>query len=67
VKGLGELATTGQEVADTRKVIHDRHAAANHPTMIDFREYECFVILLGMHSEIGEQILYTEKRKEKSD
>jgi len=38
VKEIGELATTGHEEADTRLVIHAKHAAANHPTVIVISE-----------------------------
>jgi len=59
-----ELATTGHEEADTRLVIHAKHAAANHPTVIVISEdTDVFVILLGMHSEIGKRILLRRGKK----
>jgi len=64
VKEVGELATTGHEEADTRLVIHAKHAAANHPTVIVISEdTDVFVILLGMHSEIGKRILLRRGKK----
>lgn len=58
VKEVEELATTGHEEADTRLAIHAKHAAANHPTVIVISEdTDVFVILLGIHCQIGEQIL----------
>ena len=58
MKEVGELATIGHEETDTRLVIHVKRAAANHPTVIVISEdTDVFVILLGMHSEIGKWIL----------
>ena len=38
MKEVGELATSGHEEADTRLVIHAKHAAANHPTVTEISE-----------------------------
>ena len=64
VKEVEELATTGHEEADTRLVVHVKHAAANYPTVIVISEdTDVFVILLGMHSEIGTRILLRRGKK----
>ena len=64
MKEIGELAATGHEEADTRLIIHAKHAAANHPTVIVISEdTDVFVILLGMHSEIRKRILLRRRKK----
>ena len=68
MKEVGKLATTGHEEADTRPVIHVKHAAANHPTVIVISEdTDVFVILLGVWMFRNQETDTVEKRKEKSD
>ena len=65
VKDVGEMATTGHKEVDTRLVIHAKHAAANHPTVIVISDdTDVFVILLAMHSEIGNMGVASNRQEE---
>ena len=60
---VGELRATHEE-ADTRIVIHARHAAAKYTNSVVISEdTDVFVILLGLNSEIGSRILLGRGRK----
>ena len=49
-----EELTSSHEEADTRLVIHARHAAQSFPEVIIISEdIDVFVIILGVHAEIG--------------
>ena len=53
VTEVQELASSHEE-ADTRLMIHTRHAAQTYPEVIVISEdTDVFVILLGVHSEMG--------------
>ena len=49
-----ELATAGHDEGDTRLIIHAKHALTQCPSVVVISEdTDIFIILLGLHTEIG--------------
>ena len=65
VMEMTELASTHEE-ADTRMMIHAKHAAASYRNVVIISEdTDVFIILLSLHTEIGTRILLRRGKKNK--
>ncbi|KAG1660201.1 hypothetical protein GQR58_022123 [Nymphon striatum] len=63
VTEMTELRSTHEE-ADTRMMIHAKHAAVNFRTVVVISEdTDVFVILLSLHSQIGTKVLLRRGKK----